>query len=65
MKTNDEVKAEAKSLGIPLWRIADELKISEPTMTRMLRHELTPEKKEQIRGIIRHLAKKDGVQNAG
>ena len=65
MLCNNDLRTEAKMAGVRLWEISEALKISDPTMTRLLRHELPPEKKAQIRGIIQQLAKKDGVKNAG
>lgn len=53
---NQEVRQLAKTKGVPFWKIADELKISEPTMTRLMRHELTDEKRQQITGIIERLS---------
>lgn len=53
---NTDIRAEAKQAGVFLYAIADKLEISEPTMTRLLRRELPPEKKQQIRGIIAELA---------
>lgn len=64
MLCNEDLRTEVKASGVYFWQICEVLKISEPTMTRWLRHELPPEKKEQIRGIIQQLAKKDGVKNA-
>ncbi len=62
---NEDLRREAKTAGVRFWQISEVLGISEPSMTRLLRHELPPEKKAQIRGIIQQLAKKDGVKNAG
>lgn len=64
MLCNNDLRSEAKTAGVRLWQISEALKISDPTMTRLLRHELPPEKKEQIRRIIQQLTK-DGVRNAG
>ena len=49
---NADLRKKAKSAGVRLWQIADALGISEPTMTRMLRRDLTPEKERQIIQII-------------
>ena len=57
---NGRVRAAAKSGGIPLWRIADELGISEPTMTRWLRVPLSTEKEEQMLAVIKRLSKAVG-----
>lgn len=49
---NEDVKFEARGNGVPLWQIAEKLGISEPTITRRLRKELTAEEKTKIRAII-------------
>lgn len=42
---NEDIKLEARGNGVPLWQIAEKLGISEPTITRRLRKELTAEEK--------------------
>lgn len=54
---NQDLRKTAKAAGIPLWRIAEALGISEPTMTRKLRHELPESEKQQLLSLIRQLAK--------
>ena len=44
--------------AVRLWQIAETLKISEPTLTRKLRHELPDDDKKKIRAIIKELAQK-------
>lgn len=39
-KANQEIREKAKAAGIPLWRVAEALGVSEPTIIRTLRHEL-------------------------
>ena len=53
---NCDLRTAAKNAGVPLWTIADVLHISEPTMTRKLRRELPEKEKQQMLGIIEHLA---------
>ena len=53
---NYDLRTAAKNAGVPLWAIADALHISEPTMTRKLRRELPEKEKQQMLGIIKHLA---------
>ena len=57
---NQEIRETAKNKKVRLWQIADKLGISEPTMTRKLRHELTKKEKKQIIKIINELA--EGVK---
>lgn len=54
---NQEIRTEAKRNGVKLWQIADKLGISEPTMTRKMRHELNEDEKNRILSIITELAK--------
>ena len=53
---NQEIRKYAKSKNINLWEIAKYLNISEPTMTRKLRVELSEEEKQKIFKIIDELA---------
>lgn len=54
-KANIELRAEAKKADVPLWAVAKYLNISEPTLTRKLRVELSDEEKAQIAMIIKEL----------
>ena len=53
---NQDLRNAAKAAKVPLWRIAEKLGCSEPTMTRTLRRELPEKQKQQMFGIIEHLA---------
>jgi hypothetical protein len=52
---NDEIRRCAKNNKIALWQIAHEIGVSEPTMTRKLRFELSPEEKTNIMRAIEKL----------
>ena len=54
--TNQAIRETAKEKGVALWQVADKMNISEPTMTRKLRHELNKEETERILSIITELA---------
>ena len=54
---NMNLRRTAKAAKVPLWRIAEVLGISEPTMTRKLRRELDEDERARILGIISALAK--------
>ncbi len=54
--TNAEIKSTAKAKGVTLWQIADRLGISEPTMTRKMRHELPEAEQTRILSIIDDIA---------
>lgn len=55
---NQEIRKTAKEKNVSLWEIADELKISEPTMTRKLRHELPEAEKTIILALIDKIAER-------
>lgn len=55
MIANVDIRQEAKSAKLTLWKIADALNISEPTMTRKLRRDLLEAEKDIIRGVIAKL----------
>lgn len=59
---NEKIKLTAKNKGVALWQVADRLGISEPTMTRKLRHELTGAEKERILSIIDDIASEKAVR---
>lgn len=52
---NDCIRHKARGAGVPLWKIALALDISESTMTRLLRVELDDAKKKEIESIIDEL----------
>lgn len=56
---NKNIRLAARGAGVPLWRIAQELGISEPTITRKLRRELPEEEQQRILAIIERI--KDGA----
>lgn len=53
---NTDIRKCAKTHGVRLWQIADELGISEITMSRKLRYELSEDEKQKILDIINELA---------
>ena len=54
---NKEIREKAKTSGVRLWQIAEKLGISEPTMTRKLRHELPEADKQIILALIDELSR--------
>ena len=54
-KANADIREAIKAAGLKNWQIAEALKISENTLSRRMRHELTPEGKKQILIIIQEL----------
>lgn len=61
---NMDLRRTAKAAKVPLWRVAEVLGISEPTMTRKLRRELPEKEKQQMFGIIEQLAKEAETDDA-
>lgn len=44
---NNDIKLLARGSGVPLWKIAQALGISEPTLTRRLRRELSEKERSK------------------
>lgn len=57
MKENQTVRRVARAAGVPLWRVAAAIGVSEPTLTRWLRFPLPEEKEHRIMAAITTLAK--------
>lgn len=51
---NLDIRKETKGAGVPFWKIADYLKVSEPTFTRLMRRELPAEKKRRSAPLSRN-----------
>lgn len=68
MLANKELRQKARSCGVPLWMLAVELGISEPTMTRRLRQELSVRDKEKLLAMVADIARRkeaeENEQNA-
>ena len=50
--SNQELRKEIKQSGVKMWQIADKIGISDMTLSRKFRYELSGEEKEAIREII-------------
>lgn len=50
---NEQVRRAARAAGMPLWKLAEELGISEATLSRWLRKPLPDEIKQQALNLIR------------
>lgn len=57
MRPNDDIRRLAAGKGVRLWQIAKAMNISETWFTRIMRTELTGDKREQVLQIIDTLAK--------
>lgn len=53
---NKEIKDYIKSRNISLWRVAERLGIADSSFSRMLRYEISEDKKSQIKAIADELA---------
>jgi hypothetical protein len=56
-KLNDRIRIAARQKRVPLWEIASRIGISESTMTRLLRQELSEEKTQDILSVINEVAR--------
>lgn len=63
MQANYNIRKMARVNDVTLWRIAQRLNISEPTISRWLRTPLAPEREQAIVTAIQELAK-EGESNA-
>ena len=52
---NQDIRNEVTNAGLKLWQIAEKLGINDGNFSRMLRKELSDEKKVEIRAIIEEL----------
>jgi len=57
MRENRELRQTAKQSGVPLWRIADAVGVSEQTLIRHWRKELPENEKAKIKAVITRLAR--------
>jgi hypothetical protein len=54
-RANVDIRKLVKASDIHYWEIADKYGVADVTLSKMLRHELSPEKKERIFKIIKGL----------
>lgn len=59
MKENQTVRRAARSAGVPLWRVAAAIGVSEPTLTRWLRVPLPEGKEQRIMAAISALEQEE------
>ena len=55
MENNVRVRRAARAAGVPLWKLAAALGVSEPTITRWLRFPLPEEKERRLLAAIEAL----------
>lgn len=56
MERNKEIKDYIKSKNVPMWRVAERLGIADSSFSRMLRYEITEEKRLEIYKITDELS---------
>ena len=56
MEANQDIRRNARGNGVPFWKIAKILGISEATMSRRLHEELSATEKEKFLSIIKDLS---------
>lgn len=59
MKINENLKRKARAEGIPLWKVAAEVGVSEPTLTRWLRVPLEGEHRERVTAALQALIERE------
>lgn len=52
---NEEIRDYIKSKGILMWRVAERLGIADSNFSRMLRYEISEDKKKEIMHIVDEL----------
>lgn len=52
---NLDLRFKAKAAGVPFWKIAEKLGVTEVTITRRFRKELSPEQKQMYLDIIQQI----------
>ena len=59
MRQNEAIRRAARAAGVPLWKIAADIGVSEPTITRWLRVTLPKDKEKLISDAILRLSKEE------
>lgn len=52
-RQNETIRQKLRIANMPLWALADALGVSEPTITRWMRHELSKERRQQVMDAIK------------
>lgn len=62
LENNKDLRAEIVKRGLFYWQVADRIGVSDTTFSRMLRSELSPERKARILAMIDAEGAADGTQ---
>ena len=60
---NQDIRLKAKGAGVPLWKVAEYIGISEPTLTRLLRRKVDREMRTRLMTAIREIKDQQGEAN--
>ena len=60
---NKDIRDYARIKDVKFWKIAEKLNMLDSNFSRLLRHELSDEKKEAIKTIIDDLARNQGGED--
>lgn len=52
---NMDIRFKAKAAGVPFWKIGEKMGVSEVTIIRRLRKELSPEEKQRYLAVIQQI----------
>ena len=56
MRNNPKIREAAKAANVCLWEIANYIGVSEPTMTRKMRHQLSEAEESSILTAIKRIS---------
>lgn len=59
LKENQKVRDAARIANIPLWKVADEVGISEPTFMRWMRYPLSVDRERQVMEAIESIKERE------
>ena len=60
---NNQLRAEAKQLGVPLWMIAERVGLTDGNFSRHVRRELPEDETQRLIGIVREIAAEQEANN--
>lgn len=61
--TNKEIRIAAIEYDVPLWKIAEGLSITDASLSRKLRKEISEEEKEHVLSIIRAISEEESIHD--
>ena len=61
--SNQDIRLRLAGRGLTLWQLAEQVGVSEPTMTRWMRTPLTGDRREKIIQAIEAMEKREEVDN--